>query len=43
MNNDVLQSIELDNAIVYTKFGLNITVHSEDMEQNPNSDANQGS
>ena len=33
-------NIELVNDIVYTKSGLNM---AEDMEQNPKSDANQGS
>ena len=34
---------ELVKDIVYTKSGLNMSIHSEDMEQNPNSGANKGS
>ena len=30
----------IDNR--YTKFGLNLSIHSQDMEQKPTSDANQG-
>ena len=30
----------INNA--YTKFGLNLSTHSEDMEEKPNSDVNQG-
>ena len=29
------------NDIVYTRFGLNLSISSQDMEQKPNSDANQ--
>ena len=31
-----------DNKIMYTKFGLNLSICSQDMEQKPNSDINQG-
>ena len=33
---------ELVNDNVYTKFGLNLSIHSQDIEQKPNSDVNQG-
>ena len=35
--------IDLVNDNVYKKFGLNLSIHSQDIEQNPNSDVNQGS
>ena len=38
-NNNV--DIVSDN--VYTKFGLNLSICSQDIEQKPNSDVNQGS
>ena len=31
------------NDNVYTKFGHNLSIHSQDIEQKPNSDVNQGS
>ena len=34
--------IDLVNDNVYTKFGLNLSICSQDIEQNPNSDINQG-
>ena len=34
--------IDLVNDDVYTKFGLNLSIHSQDIEQKPNSDVNQG-
>ena len=34
--------IDLVNDIVYTKFGLNLSMPSQDIEQKPNSDVNQG-
>ena len=36
-------NIELVNDVVYTKSGLNLSIRSEDMEQKPNFDSNQGS
>ena len=30
------------NDNVYTKFSLNLSIRSQDMEQKPNSDVNQG-
>ena len=35
-------NIDLVNDTVYTKFGLNLYILSQDIEQNPNSDINQG-
>ena len=35
-------NIDLVNDNVYTKFGLNLFIHSQDIEQKPNSDVNQG-
>ena len=35
-------NIDLVNANVYTKFGLNLSICSQDIEQKPNSDVNQG-
>ena len=35
-------NIYLVNHNVYTKFGLNMFILSQDIEQNPNSDINQG-
>ena len=34
-------NVDLVNDNVYTKFGLNLCIHSQDMEQTPNSDVNQ--
>ena len=35
-------NIDLVNDNVYTKFGLNLSVPSQDIEQKPNSHVNQG-
>ena len=35
-------NIDLVNDNVYTKFGLNLSICSQDIEQNPNSAINQG-
>ena len=35
-------SIDLVIDNVYTKFGLNLSIRSQDIEQKPNSDVNQG-
>ena len=35
-------NIDLVNHNVYTKFGLNLFILSQDIEQKPNSDVNQG-
>ena len=35
-------NVDLVNDNVYTKFGLNVSIHSQDIEQKPNSDVNQG-
>ena len=35
-------NIDLVNDNVFTKFGLILSIHSKDIEQNPNSDINQG-
>ena len=34
--------IDLVNDNVYTKFGLNLSIRFQDIEQKPNSDVNQG-
>ena len=34
--------IDLVNDKVYTKFGLNLSIRSQEIEQKPNSDVNQG-
>ena len=34
--------VDLVNDNVYTKFGLNLSIRSQDIEQKPNSDVNQG-
>ena len=34
--------VDLVNGDVYTKFGLNLSIRSQDIEQKPNSDVNQG-
>ena len=36
-------SIDLVNDNVYTRFGLNLSIRSQDIKQKPNSDVNQGS
>ena len=35
-------NVDLVNDNVYTKFSLNLSIRSQDIEQNPNSDVNQG-
>ena len=35
-------NIDLVNDNVFTKFGLNLLIRSQDIEQKPNSDVNQG-
>ena len=35
-------NVDLVNHNVYTKFGLNLSIRSQDIEQKPNSDVNQG-
>ena len=35
-------NVDLVNDNVYTKFGLNLSFRSQDIEQNPNSEVNQG-
>ena len=35
-------NIDLVNDNVHTKFGLNLFIRPQDIEQNPNSDVNQG-
>ena len=35
-------NVDLVNDNVYTKFGLNLSIRSQDNEQIPNSDVNQG-
>ena len=35
-------NIDLVNDNVYTKFGFNLSIRSQDIEQKPNSDINQG-
>ena len=35
-------NIDLVNDNAYTKFGLNLSIRSQDVEQKPNSDVNQG-
>ena len=35
-------NVDLVNDNVYTKFGLNLFIRSEDIGQKPNSDVNQG-
>ena len=34
--------VDLVNHNVYTKFGLNLSIRSQDIKQKPNSDVNQG-
>ena len=35
-------NVELNNDKVHTKFGLNLSIRSQVIEQKPNSDVNQG-
>ena len=35
-------NVDLVNDDVYTKFGLILSIHSQDIEKKPNSDINQG-
>ena len=35
-------NVDLVNDSMYTKFGLNLSICFQDMEQKPNSDVNQG-
>ena len=35
-------SVDIVNDNVYTKFGLNLSIRSQDIKQKPNSDVNQG-
>ena len=35
-------NVDLVNDNVYTKFGLNLSIRSQDIEQKPNSNFNQG-
>ena len=35
-------NVDLVNDNVYTKFGLNLSIRSQDIKQKPNSDVNQG-
>ena len=37
-----ITNVDLVNDNVYTKFGLNMSICSQDMEQKPNSEVNQG-
>ena len=37
-----ITNVDLVNDNVYTKFGLNLSIRSQDIEQEPNSDINQG-
>ena len=37
-----ITNVDLINDNVYTKFGLNLSIRSQDMKQKPNSDVNQG-
>ena len=37
-----ITNVDLVNDNVCTKFGLNLSIHSQDMEQKPNTDVNQG-
>ena len=37
-----ITNVDLVNDNVYTKFGHNLSIRSQDMEQKPNSDINQG-
>ena len=35
-------NVDLVNDNVYTKFGINLSIRSQEIEQKPNSDVNQG-
>ena len=35
-------NIDLVNDVVYTKFGLNLSIRPQEIEQKPNSNVNQG-
>ena len=37
-----ITNVDFVNDNVYTKFGLNLSIRSQDMDQEPNSDVNQG-
>ena len=37
-----ITNVDLVNFNVYTKFGLKLSIRSQDIEQKPNSDVNQG-
>ena len=37
-----ITNVDLVNDNVYTKFGLNLSIRYQDMEQKPSSDVNQG-
>ena len=37
-----ITNVDLVNNYVYTKFGLNLSIRFQDIEQKLNSDANQG-
>ena len=37
-----IYSVDLVNDNVYTKFCLNLSIRSQDIEQKPNSDVNRG-
>ena len=37
-----INNVDLINDNVFTKFGLNLSIRSQDMDQKPNSDVNQG-
>ena len=37
-----ITNVDLVNDNVYTKYILNLSIRSQDMEQKPNSDVNQG-
>ena len=41
-NNDLHTNVDLVNDDVYTKFGLILSIRSQDIEQKPNFDVNQG-
>ena len=37
-----ITNVDLVNDNMYSKFGLNLSIRSQDIEQKPNSDVNQG-
>ena len=39
----IYNNVDLVNDNVYTKLGLSLSIRSQDIEQKPNSDVNQGS